>query len=202
MTCSVTHTAVVLLPPNLFLLCLFIPLLSPSAGDKPSCLKVIAVKIIYENFSIFFLGNFEWKTPTDICSCGCRCSFVLVRLFVLKSARAVGFKYNIVQNISPSLTHTLAYTRASGRVSGSQLDFENPDSSPGRTHSLRFLIVIFRSESEGVNQGSSCVCVLECESVWLWRQKCVCVPVSVSLTTPEVSPITVPCPTGTKFHRL
>lgn len=168
MTCYVTHAAVVLLPLNLFLLCLFIPLLSPSAGHKPSCLKVIAVKIIYENFSIFFLGNFEWKTPTDICSCGCRCSFVLLRLFVLKSERAAGFKYNIVQNISPALAdtlaHTLAHTRASGRASESRRDSENPDSSPGKTYSLRFLIVIFKSESEGVNQGLQ-LCVLECEGV-------------------------------------
>lgn len=123
--------------------------------------------------SLFFLGNFEWKTPTDICSCGCRCSFVFVRLFVPKSERAVGFKYNIVQNISPSLTGTLAHTCASGRVSGSQLDFENPDSSPGKTYSLRFLIVIFTGESEGVNQGSSCVCwsVKVCSS----KDKSVCV---------------------------
>ena len=66
------------------------------------------------------------------------------------------------------------------------------------------------------------VCVLKCEGVCILRQKCVCVcvcvcvclcvcvsvsvcvcvPAGVSLTTPEVSPITVPWPTGTKFHRL
>lgn len=50
--------------------------------DKPSCLKVIVVKIIYENFSLFFLETLTEKTPTDICGCGCRCSFVLMRLFV------------------------------------------------------------------------------------------------------------------------
>ena len=38
---------------------LFIPHLSASGRDKPSCLKVVFVKIIYENFSFFFLGNFD-----------------------------------------------------------------------------------------------------------------------------------------------
>lgn len=32
-------------------------------GDKPSCLKVIFVKIIYENFSIFFLETLTEKHP-------------------------------------------------------------------------------------------------------------------------------------------
>lgn len=42
---------------------LFIPRLSASARGKPSCLKVIFVKIIYENFSIFSLGTLTKKHP-------------------------------------------------------------------------------------------------------------------------------------------
>lgn len=42
---------------------LLIPRLSASARDQPSCVKVIVVKIIYENFSIFFLETLTEKHP-------------------------------------------------------------------------------------------------------------------------------------------
>lgn len=49
---------------------------------QASGLKVVIVKIIYENFSFFVIGNWL-KTPTDICGFSCRCSFVLMTLWFL-----------------------------------------------------------------------------------------------------------------------
>lgn len=61
-------SAVLLLLQSVFFLCadiwsLFIPLLSASGQNKPSCLKVIFVKIIYENFAFFFLETLTQKHP-------------------------------------------------------------------------------------------------------------------------------------------
>lgn len=113
-------SAMLLLLQSVFFLCadiwsLFIPLLSASGQNKPSCLKVIFVKIIYENFAIFFPGNFDSKTPTDICGCGSRCSFVLMWLFVLQREWGAAFEYNLGENISATFTETFAQPPSVGQ---------------------------------------------------------------------------------------
>lgn len=116
--------------------------------------------------------TYSKKTPTDICGGGCRCSFVLMWLFVLLSEIEATFKYNLVENISAKLADRAAWKKYFSRWKG----FIFHQISIVRL-SMKILMVydddnilhyrnerIFLSESEGVMPGWT-LCLLECEGV-------------------------------------